>query len=136
MIGRQERHEIQVMRGAGHTLGEVAKLAGVSRRSVQRVAEEAPVDHVDDEVERENRRVGRPSKAEPFRSFLVEQLATEPEVLSVELLRRAKLNGYTGASALSRNDPGVLSRTDPPPARSLRGSCTPGRLIRIQRLTT
>jgi transposase len=99
MIGMLKRHEIQVLRGAGHTLGEVAKLAGVSRRSVQRVAEEAPVDHVDDEVERENRRVGRPSKAEPFRSFLVEQLATEPEVLSVELLRRAKLNGYTGGKS-------------------------------------
>src|SRR4029077_20418826 len=42
------------------------------------------------------RDIGRPAKAEPFRHLVVELLTREPELLSVEILRRAKLAGYTG----------------------------------------
>ena len=38
-----KRHEIQVLRRAGHTLKEVAKLTGVSQSSVQRVEAEPAV---------------------------------------------------------------------------------------------
>jgi transposase len=96
MIELLKRHEIQVLRRAGHTLREVARLAGVSVRSVQRVEDEAAVTHVDTAAARKEQKIGRPSKAEPFRSFIVEQLAKEPHLLSVELLRRAKLEGYAG----------------------------------------
>src|ERR1700737_3902673 len=99
MIDMLKRHEIQVLRRAGHSLDEVAELAGVSRRSVVRVDAEAPVTCVDNEAERARRDVGRPSKAEPFRSFVVEQLTKEPELLSGEVLRRAKLDGYTGGKS-------------------------------------
>jgi hypothetical protein len=37
MIDMLKRHEIQVLRRAGHAQTEVATLAGVPRRSVQRV---------------------------------------------------------------------------------------------------
>jgi len=37
------RHEIQVLRRAGHSLAETATLVGVSPSSVQRVAVEPPV---------------------------------------------------------------------------------------------
>jgi len=96
MIELLKRHEIQVLRRAGHSQPEVAKLAGVSERSVQRVEAEPAVSHVDTAAERMERKIGRPSKAEPFRSFVVELLAKEPDLLSVEILRRARLEGYDG----------------------------------------
>ena len=96
MIELLKRHEIQVLRRAGHSQPEVAKLAGVSERSVQRVEAESAVSHVDTAAERMERKIGRPSKAEPFRSFVVELLAKEPDLLSVEILRRARLEGYDG----------------------------------------
>ena len=53
MIDLLKRHEIQVLRRAGQSLLDVAKLAGVALRSVQRVEAEATVSHVDNEAERE-----------------------------------------------------------------------------------
>lgn len=97
MLDMLKRHEIQVLRRAGHNASEVATLAGVSRRSVRRVEAEMAVTHVDAAAEIERRGVGRPSKAEPFRNLVVELLSTEPALLSLELLRRAKLKGYPGS---------------------------------------
>jgi transposase len=99
MIDMLKRHEIQVLRRAGHSLDEVARMAGVSRRSVVRVDAESAVMQIDNEVERGRRGIGRPSKAEPFRAFVVEQLTKEPELLSVELQRRARLEGYQGGKS-------------------------------------
>lgn len=96
MIDMLKRHEIQVLRRAGHSLPEVARLAGVSVRSVQRVDEEPTVSHIDNDAERVLRRVGRPSKAEPKREFVVSLLAKEPDLLSLEVVRRARLDGYDG----------------------------------------
>jgi len=95
-----KRHEIQVLRRAGHTLKEVVNLAGVSQSSVQRVEAEASVSTFDSAGQRGQRRVGRPSKVEVFRSFLVAELAKQPEVLAVELLRRARLAGYAGGKSV------------------------------------
>ena len=47
MLSMLKRHEIQVLAKAGHTREAIAKLAGVSRRSVDRVVHEPPVSHVD-----------------------------------------------------------------------------------------
>lgn len=96
MFDMLKRHEIQVLRRAGHSQIEVAMLAGVARRTVQRVDTEAAVTHIDTAGEREARGIGRPAKAEPFRSVIAEILAQEPELLSVEILRRTKLKGYDG----------------------------------------
>ena len=99
MIDMVRRHEIQVLRRAGHALDETAELVGVSRSTVQRVEAETPVVSFDTCVERERRRVGRPSKAEPFRSFLIGELAKDPAVMALELLRRAQQQGYAGERA-------------------------------------
>jgi transposase len=99
MIDMLKRHEIQVLRRAGHSLDEVARLAGVGRRSVVRVEAEPAVGHVDNDAERLCRKMGRPSKAEPMRGFVVSLLAKEPELLSLEVLRRARLEGYDGGKS-------------------------------------
>ena len=62
-----KRHEVEILLKAGHSKAEAGRLAGVSLRSVNRIAEEAPVVHVDDADEREKRRIGRPSIVEDFR---------------------------------------------------------------------
>jgi transposase len=94
-----KRHAIQILRGAGHSLPDVARLAGTSVRSVQRVEDEAAVISLDSEAERARRGIGRPSKAEPFRGFVVEQLTRDSELISLEILRLAKLSGYQGGKS-------------------------------------
>ncbi|MFC1612160.1 IS21 family transposase [Myxococcota bacterium] len=93
------RHEIQVLRKTGHELEEIAQLVGVGKSTVQRVVGEPPVTTFDTEGERKKRRVGRPSKAEPFRTFLIGELAKEPDLMALELLRRARGNGYDGGKS-------------------------------------
>jgi transposase len=99
MIDMLKRHQIQVLRQAGHSVRQVAKLAGVDRASVRRVEAEAAVSSIDTVAERHRRNIGRPSKAEPFRAFLAEQLVGEPELRVVELLHRARQRGYAGGKS-------------------------------------
>jgi transposase len=101
MLPLLTRHKIQVLVEAGHAQAEVAQLAGTSTRTVRRVAGEPDIDHTDDGARRKERRVGRPSKVEPLRGIVGEILAAEPALPSLEVLRRARLRGYTaGKSAL------------------------------------
>ena len=101
MIDMLKRHAIQVLRAAGHGQGDIARLSDVSVRSVRRVEAEPNVSHVDDAGERDRRRIGRPSTAEPFRSCVMELIAHDPALLSVEIFRRAKLAGYAGGRVRS-----------------------------------
>ena len=96
MIDMLTRHAIQVLRQAGHDQADVGRLIGVGVRTVRRVEGEPDVTHIDDATERARRAIGRPAKAEPYRSVIAEILAQEPDLLSVEILRRVKLNGYDG----------------------------------------
>jgi transposase len=99
MIDMLKRHEIQVLRRAGHTLEDVATFSGVSVGSVRRVIAEPTVQAVDAEAERERRRIGRPAKAERFREVITTALGDDAALLSVELLRRARLAGYDGGKS-------------------------------------
>jgi transposase len=96
MIEMLKRHEIQVLRRAGHTWQEVATLSGVSVRTVRRVGAEAAVTTVDNGAERARRQVGRPSKAEAYRDVLVQALTEDAALRSIELLHRARVAGYAG----------------------------------------
>jgi transposase len=96
MIDMLKRHAIQVLRQAGHDQADVARLVGVGVRTVRRVDGEPDVTQIENVTERARRAIGRPAKAEPFRSVVTEILAGEPDLLSVEILRRAKLKGYAG----------------------------------------
>lgn len=98
MLPLLKRHEVQVLRRAGLSAADVAKRTGVSLRQVRRLDKETPPSDADDARERKARRIGRPSKAEPFRAFLVGELAVQPDVMSLELLRRA----HVGTEGLDR----------------------------------
>jgi transposase len=74
MIEMLKRHEIQVLRRAGHTWKEVAALSGVSVRTVRRIAAETAVTTIDNAAERVRRQVGRPSTSEAYREVLVRAL--------------------------------------------------------------
>jgi hypothetical protein len=54
---------------------------------VHRIKSEPPVTTIDDAGEHKRRRLGRSSKAEPFRVFVSRTLAEDPELLSLEILR-------------------------------------------------
>ena len=97
MFDRLKRHDIQLLRRAGVTQAEAAKLLGVSERSVRRVEHEPAVASIDEMVV--ERHVGRPSKAERFRQLVIVELAKEPDAMALELLRRARLAGYDGGKS-------------------------------------
>ena len=99
MVPMLKRHTIQVLREAGHRQGAVAGVARVSIGTVRRVEREPAVATVDDALARQARRIGRPSRAAPFRSFVEELLAQEPALLSLEVLRRARGRGYAGGKS-------------------------------------
>ena len=99
MIEMLKRHEIQVLRRAGHTWAQVAKLAGVSVGTARRVAVEDDITTVDSGAERARRQIGRPSKADAYREVLVQALSEAPGLKSVELLHRARVAGYTGGKS-------------------------------------
>ena len=107
MIDRLKRHAIQILRQAGHTLDEIAEQVAVGRRSVQRVIGEPVMTHHDTDRERAHRAIGRPSKAEAYRTTVAAWLTAEPDLLSVALLRRAKLCGG-GRNGSPRVRTGIL----------------------------
>ena len=113
-----KRHDIQVLRKAGHSQREVAGAAGVSVDTVRRVEREEVVTCVEDAGARRARGIGRPSTAALFRPFVVDVLATEPGLLSLEVLRRARGRGYAGGkSALYDLIASVRPRPVPPLVR-------------------
>jgi len=99
MINMLKRHEIQVLRKAGHTQADVAERTEVSESAVRRVEREPTVGEINDQAARQHRHIGRPSKAEPFREKVVALVAEKPPLLSVEILRRVRLDGNRGGKS-------------------------------------
>jgi transposase len=99
VIDLLKRHAIQVLRRAGHTLEEIAELVAVGKRTVQRVIGEPMITTVTAKPGPESARPGRPAKAEAYRMRVQAWLEEEPGLLTLELLRRAKLAGYDGAKS-------------------------------------
>jgi transposase len=96
MLGMLKRHEVEILLRAGHGKSEVARLAGVSLCSVKRIAQESPVLHVDDVAERTKRQIGRPSTVTNFRKQVVGIVQEEPDLATLEILRRVRESGYQG----------------------------------------
>ena len=95
-----KRHEVEILLKAGHPKTEVARLSGVSLRSVKRIAEESAVVHVDDARERGKRKIGRPSTVANFRKQVIAILQETPDLASLEILRRVRETGYRGGKTV------------------------------------
>lgn len=90
-ISLLKRHEVQVLLRAGHRQKEVAAVAGLSTRTVQRIASEPLVTEF---VEPARPRRGRPSKVEGIRDRITDWLQAEPFLAASEILARARAEGY------------------------------------------
>ncbi len=99
MISALTRYTIQQLRAAGVKQECVAERCGVGVRSVSRIEDEEVILAPCDETLRKAAGVGRPSKTSPFRAFVLKELEADPGLLTVELLRRAKLKGYAGGKS-------------------------------------
>lgn len=95
-----KRHAVQVLRDNGLTQRAVSESQGVSERTVRRIEGEARVDDFDDATERARRGIGRPSKVERYRPQVDAILKAEPELPTLEILRRVREDGYTGAKTV------------------------------------
>jgi transposase len=111
-----KRHEVEILLKAGHPKTEVARLSGVSLRSVKRIAQEEAVVHVDDKAERNKRQIGRPSTVQNFRNQVVGILQETPDLPSLEILRRVREAGYQGGKTALYD---VVASLRPKPARPL-----------------
>lgn len=95
MLRMIDRHAVHALLKAGHSTKEVADQLCVSRRTVQRVAQEPPVQEGDDAAERRRRGIGRPAVAEPLRLRLRELLAEDAVAPPLEQLRLLREQGFT-----------------------------------------
>ncbi len=94
MIGMMTRLEAQILLKAGHTQADVARRLKISERSVRTIGEETPV--AADALAGRPVGWGRPSKVEPFRNRVAVLLKEEPDLPSLEVVRRMRLVGYDG----------------------------------------
>src|SRR5215469_9393419 len=99
MLGMLKRHEVEILLKAGHSRTEISRLSGVSVRSVKRIAYESPVMQVEDAAERAKRQIGRPSTVQNFRNPVVRILQEEPDLATLEILRRVRESGYRGGKS-------------------------------------
>ncbi len=99
MIPQMKRYEIQILLKAHHTKEDAARIAAVSLNTVQRVASEPAIQQVEDLGKRFCRRIGRPKITERFRAQIEKLLREEPQMMSVEVLRLARLDGYKGGKS-------------------------------------
>ena len=77
----------------------MSRLTGVSLSEIRRIDAEPPIEQFDDAAERRRRGIGRPSKAEPFRTLLSDELARDPGATSIDLLECARRAGYSGGKS-------------------------------------
>lgn len=99
MYDRMTRHAVQVLRAAGLTAAQVAAHAGVSTRTVERVATEPPITAVAPAGPPVPRRPGRPRVTREIREALAALLGAEPTLPTVEVLHRMRQQGYGGGKS-------------------------------------
>ncbi len=99
MYDIMKRHEVQVLKRAGLSLSQIAKQTRISRRAVAMITKQPAVDHLAHEAGTDRSKVGRPSVALPFAPHVQEIFKTEPDLPTVEVLRRVRLKGYKGGKS-------------------------------------
>ena len=93
MLRMIDRHAVHALLQAGQSTKDVAVQFGVSRRTIQRILKEPPVEDADDASARRRRGVGRPPLPEPVRLQLRDLLAADPEAPPLEHLRQLRERG-------------------------------------------
>jgi transposase len=85
-----DRHAVQELLRAGVRPRQIAQQFGVSRRTVERIAREAPVTGGDDTAARAARQLGRPAVERPVHETVRQWLADEPTLPPGEVWRRLR----------------------------------------------
>lgn len=93
MLRMLDRHAVQTLLRAGKSSHDIAAQFGVTPRTIQRIAQEPPVESVSDAEARRARRVGRPGVAPGIRERLGELIAADPEAPPLEYLRLLREEG-------------------------------------------
>lgn len=93
------RYTVQQLRLAGVSQEDVAKHTGVSLRTIRRIEAEPPIDDPCDAALASRKKLGRPSKTSRFRLFVENELDKQDDLLTLELLRRARTRGYEGGKS-------------------------------------
>ncbi|MCC6930372.1 MAG: hypothetical protein IT359_15410 [Gemmatimonadaceae bacterium] len=88
-----DRHAVQALLASGVTPGAVARQFQVSRRTVERIAQEPAVTAADDAAARAARRLGRPRVDAALRTTVREWLTAEPALPPGEIWRRLREAG-------------------------------------------
>jgi len=92
---------VKKLREAGMPTHQVEQVSGVSKRSIQRIAQEVDVGSADEERFRKSRNLGRPSNVSQYEAeirqwFTAARDPADGEMKSQEVLSRLRQRGYTG----------------------------------------
>ncbi len=107
MYAEGKRREIQLLLAAGVPQGQIAKLTGVSVRTIRRIGREpaepalAVAEPAATEPGGQQPRTGpgRPSTVEPYRDTVTAMLEQTPKLKSLEVLPRLRDRGYSGGKS-------------------------------------
>jgi predicted transcriptional regulator len=89
-----DRHAVQALLTAGTPTEKIARQYGVTQRTIQRIAKEAPIETVEEAEGRHRRRVGRPGVAEKVRIRLRQLMEEDHEAPPLEYLRLLRGDGH------------------------------------------
>lgn len=90
-----DRHAVHALLRSGQPTKEIAQQMGVSQRTIQRIAQEPPIDEAGDGKARRQRAVGRPSVADQVRTRMKDLPLIDPEAPPLEILRQLREEGTT-----------------------------------------
>jgi transposase len=99
MYDGMKRFQIQQLRQAGVSTTRTAEASGVSPRTVERVSSEDRVEEPGEHDAQASARMGRPSKVARYEGQVKEWLEAEPELASIAILERLRLEGYRGGKS-------------------------------------
>ena len=96
----RKREDVRLLLAASVPQGRIAKLTGLSLRTIRRIARK-PGEAAQPDSGAKPRRAGpgRPSVVGPYRQVVVETLAAELRLKGPEVLRRLCERGYAGGKS-------------------------------------
>lgn len=85
--------EARLLQAQGHTQLEIAELLGVCERTVRNYMKQMP---------RERKRPKQPSKLDPFKKVIIDQLETNPSYNGELIFERIMSIGYAGKKSVMK----------------------------------